>query len=43
LILGDLAIEFNLGFIVFNEKAKEAMVQKGIDDKLVVIKPNNYF
>ena len=43
LILGDLAIEFNLGFIVFNEKAKEALVQKGIDDKLVVIKPNNYF
>lgn len=43
LILGDLPIEYNLGFIVYNARAKESMIEKGIEDKLVVVKPNYYF
>ena len=43
LILGDLPIEYNLGFLVYNENAIEVMTQKGIEDKLVVVKPNYYF
>lgn len=43
LVSGDIAFEGMLGFIVYNQTAKDRMVSFGIKDSLVYIKSDYYF
>ena len=43
LILQDLSFDNILGFVTFDEKAKEKLIQQGIDSDKVVIRPHFYF
>lgn len=43
LILGDIAIEVVLGFVVFTENAKNKLIEFGAKPDKVQIKPNFYF
>lgn len=43
LVLGDIAREAILGFITYNETAKNTIVNFGVDEAKVFIKPDYYF
>ena len=43
LIRNDLPINAIRGYIVYNKTAKEKLIAFGIEEKLIVIKPNYYF
>lgn len=43
LILGDLASEGIISFLVFNNEAKRRLIQFGVSEDLVYLRPENYF
>jgi hypothetical protein len=43
LILNDIPIETILGFITYNENAKNKVINFGVEDLKVIIRPNYYF
>ncbi len=43
LVLGDIAPSANLGYIVYNQAAKEKILNFGVGETKIYIKPNYYF
>ena len=43
LIANDLPPEHVIGFITYKESAKTKLLEKGVDENMVVVKPNYYF
>ena len=43
LVLGDIATEAILGFVVYNQNAQNRMIGFGADVSKVLIKPDYYF
>lgn len=43
LVLGDIPYNSLLGFIVYNENSKQKLINRGVDAKIIGIKPEYYF
>ena len=43
LLQNDLPIQYIRGFVVYNLEAKQLMLSMGVDEKMVVVRPNYYF
>ena len=43
LVLGDIPVSLILGYIVYNQIAKDQLIQLGIAEEIITIMPNYYF
>jgi hypothetical protein len=43
LVLGDVPIAAIRGFYVFNERAKNILLESGVNEEQIVIRPDYYF
>ncbi len=43
LVLGDISITAVLGYIIYNEAAKDRMLNFGVKEEMIIIKPEYYF
>jgi hypothetical protein len=43
LVLGDIDYNCIVGFVVFDENTKQILLEKGITEEMIVVKPNFYF
>lgn len=43
LIKNDLPVQFLRGFVVYNNKAKDFLIEKGVADNMIAVMPSYYF
>jgi hypothetical protein len=43
LVKNDLPVQYLRGFVVYNNKAKELLIEKGVAENMIVVMPNYYF
>ena len=43
LIKNDLPVQFLRGFVVYNNKAKDFLIEKGVADNMIAVMPSYYY
>ena len=43
LLKNDLPVQYLRGFVVYNNKAKDLLIEKGVAENMIVVMPNYYF